>query len=242
MGSLDSLRRRSRSGGSRLAGWMGSGGQAATGALAYQVALGGFEPADVQRGALPATVVADLVDVDQPVAVDLRDREEVVARERVVLLLGSRAAPIVELGAHDAEGVLGSELPGEAEPLREVGIHRPLGRLVRRCRPLLQSIDPGCGEAVDLRGRGGVALLDADGHPSALLEGAPSPIARGHARAAAEPAPLAAQPLADVVAARGRARQQAEERVVQHRVLRAEGSVLGKGSRLASQGYAPARL
>src|SRR5699024_6898905 len=173
--------------------------------------------------------MGDLVDVDQPVAVDLWDREGIVAREHGVLLLGSLAAPVVELGAHDAEGVLGSELPGEAEPLREVGIHRPLGRLVRRCRPVLQSIDPGWCEAVDLRGRGGVALLDANVDPSALLEGSQCPIDRGHARAATEPAPLGAQPLADVVAARGLARKQAEERVVQHRVLRSERSVLGKG-------------
>src|SRR5699024_5750005 len=99
-----------------------------------------------------------------------------------------------------------------------------------------------CALPIYLRGRGGVALLDADVDPAALLEGSQCPIDGGHARAAAEPAPFGAQPLADVVAARGPARQQAEERVVQHRVLRSEGSVLGKGSRLASQGCAPARL
>src|SRR5699024_5371221 len=92
-----------------------------------------------------------------------------------------------------------------------------------------------------LRGRGGVALLDADVDPSALLEGAQCPIDGGHARAATDPAPLGAQPLADVVGARGPPRQQAEERVVRHRVLRSEGSVVGKGSRLAWLGSAPAR-
>src|SRR5699024_11606834 len=59
------------------------------------------------------------------------------------------------------------------------------------------------------------------------------------ARPAAQPAPLRAQPLADVIAAGGSARQKAEEGVMQHQDLHSEGPCSGGR---ASAGWRLCRL
>src|SRR5699024_5434317 len=56
---------------------------------------------------------------------------------------------------HDGERVLGTELAGEAQALREVGRHGPLGRTMLGGGPFLERVDARGGEAVD--GRGGAA-------------------------------------------------------------------------------------